>query len=193
MSKRRVVVVGTISSTGFRDGHRFVIGHWFNTPIGPLNDVMWVKPDDKRVLLAPSREAATFITSIYEFDEVRIGPLSVKSDGRSTEVRGHGVEIDLSGGRYRPLPIARPLIITRFIEAPIARALMGVETFGTSPKGVREWYQARGWRWVIGGGASIDGYDLGLPERIERPVAVGFSEPPRRPSIVAVKVTIEFP
>ena len=189
----RTAVDGTISSAGFADGHRLVIGRWPRSPIGPLCDVMWATPDDERVLLVPSREAADFVCSIYEFDEIRVAPLDVVGDRGRTEVSGHGFEVELVAGRFRPLPRPRPLALTRWVEAPIARALMGVETFGTSPTGVREWYQAKGWSWVVDGRASLDGRDLGPPSAIERPVRVGFSEPPRRPSIVSVQVTIEFP
>ena len=67
---------------------------------------------------------------------------------------------------------------------------MGVETYGDSRTGAREWYQARGWRWVNDGEASVDGVSLGSPRPLTRPMSVGFSEPPPRPSIVSVTVTI---
>ncbi len=188
----RVVVRGTISSSAFASGDRFVIGHWPMSPIGPMADVMWTRPDDRRVLLAPNDETASFISRIYAFDEVVVGPLDVQSDGRRTTVSGAGLSIDLQGGRLRPVPFPRPLIVTRLIEAPIARALMGVNTVGVSPTGAREWYQTRGWRWVSDGTAQIDDEDLGPPVAFTSPVGVGFSEPPRRPSIVSVNVTIDL-
>ena len=190
----RVVVRGTISSAGFRSGDRFVVGHWPASPIGPMHDVMWATPDDRRILLAPTQPVAAFITSIYDFDEVRIGPLDVIADGRRTQVDGHGLELDLRGGRRWPLPLPsrRPLRFTRSVEAPIARRLMGVETYGVSPVGATEWYQATGVRWVVDGSGRVHGVDIGSPGRVDRPVRVGFSEPPARPSIVAVRVTIDL-
>jgi len=174
---------------------------------------MWATPDDERVLLAPSERVAAFVTAIYDFDDVRVGALDIASDGRRTTARWRGsdgtgsrvaphiasgprsgdeLEVALTGGRLRPVPFPRPRAVTRYIEAPIARALMAVETYGTSPTGAREWYQTRGWRWVVDGRASVDGRDLGRPMSIDRPVGVGFSEPPRRPSIVSVRVAIEL-
>ena len=132
-SGRTAVVAGTISSAAFAGGHRFVVGHWPTSPLGPLADVMWTDPDDRRTLVVASPSGAEFIGSIYEFDEVSIEPLRV------------------------------------------------------------EWYQTWGWRWVSSGSAQVDGVNLGGPQRFERPVGVGFSEPPPRPSIVAVRVTIELP
>lgn len=189
----RQVVDGTISSCGFADGHRCAIGHWPTTPLGPFADVMWVEPDGRRVLLAPRDDVADFVGAIYRFDETRVGDLDVGSDGRRTTVAGLGFEIELCGGRRRSWLPPRPLAVTRHVEGPIARRLMGVNTFGTSPTGAREWYQARGWRWVTGGRAVVHGRDLGPPTEIGEPLGVGFSEPPPRPSIVAVRVTIEMP
>ena len=187
------MVRGTISSAGFASGDRFVIGHWPESPVGPMGDVMWGTPDGRRVLLAPSNAVAEFVTSIYEFDEVRIGPLTTESDGRVTTAVGHGLDLRLVGGRKVPIPFPRPLSVTRWVEAPIARALMGVETFGTSSQGATEWYQSRGWRWVEAGHAVLDGRDLGDLRPVEPPLSVGFSEPPSRPSVVAVHVTIDLP
>ena len=189
----RVVVRGTISAAGFSSGDRFVIGHWPESPIGPMGDVMWGTPDGRRILLAPSDEVVDFVSSIYMFDDVRVGDLRTTSDGRVTTASGCGIDVALTGGTKTPIPFRRPLAITRFIERPIARALMGVETWGTSSKGATEWYQSRGWRWVTDGRATVNGVDLGPMGPVEPALEVGFSEPPTRPSIVEVRVTIDLP
>lgn len=186
-------VRGTISSAAFESGDRFVIGNWHESPIGRLVDVMWVDGTGRRRLLAGSDEAARFIGSIYEFDEVLIAPLVVEGDDRHTAVRGHDLEIELRGGRHRPVPFPRPRWVTRYVEAPLARMLMGVATYGESPTGVREWYQTRGWCWVVEATARRNGDDLGELRDVSRPVGVGFSDPPRRPSIVSVRVGIRPP
>lgn len=186
-------VVGTISSAGFAGGHRFVVGSWRVTPIGPFCDVMWADAAGHRTLLASSDEAAGFITSIYGFDEVRTLELTVESDGRTTRVDSDVLRLQLEGGRLRPLPVPRPLWFTRYAEAPFARLLMGVRTCGVAPSGAREWYQTSGWRYVHGGGAVLNGVDLGDPGSPRPALRVGFSEPPPKPSIVSVRVTIERP
>ncbi|MGF1597696.1 MAG: hypothetical protein ACFCVK_12330 [Acidimicrobiales bacterium] len=188
-----LVVRGTISSTQLAGDHRIVVGRWPTSPIGPLVDVMWRAPDGERRLLVDSEEGAALITSIYEFDDVRIGPLRVEGDDRHTRVRTDGLELDVTGGRRRPVPVRRPLAFTCLVEAPIARALMGVEVHGLSPRGALEWYQTTGWRWIDHGRAAIDGVDVGAPRPFTGPVGVGFSEPPARPSIVSVRVTIVRP
>ena len=188
----RETITGTISSAAF-DDHQFVVGCWPSTSIGPIRDVMWRRPDGSRTLLVGSDEEAAFITSIYEFDEVIVDALSVESDGRTTRVVSPVVELDLVAGRARRIPLRRPLWFTRRIEAPIARALMGVETWGTSPRGATEWYQASAWRWVVSGACRVRGVDRGGPSKLASPMGVGFSEPPPRPSIVSVRVTIDRP
>jgi hypothetical protein len=181
-------VKGTISSAAFA-GQQFVTGCWFSSPVGPIGDVMWSLPDGTRRLLTSSQNAADLICDIYEFDDVCIAPLDVLSDGLVTSVSGHGLDLELRGGFAWLLP-PRPLWVTRWIEAPAARALMGVNAYGVSPRGRREWYQARSLRWVQSGRASLNGVELGEPQSFSRPMEVGFSDPPKRPSIVSLSVTI---
>ena len=184
---------GSISSAGFAGGNRFVVGHWERSPIGPFGDVMWGTPDGQRILLAGNQKVADFVTSIYNFDDVRIGDLQTESDGRVTTVEGLGLNLHLSGGIARVIPFSRPLSFTRFVERPLAKFLMGVETFGTSSRGVSEWYQAKQWRWVKSGTAVLDGNDLGELSNFSQPIEVGFSEPPTKPAIVSLQVAIRFP
>ncbi len=184
---------GSISSAGFAGGNRFVVGHWERSPIGPFGDVMWGTPDGQRILLAGNQKVADFVTSIYNFDDVRIGDLQTESDGRVTTVEGLGLNLHLSGGIARVIPFSRPLSFTRFVERPLAKFLMGVETFGTSSRGVSEWYQAKQWRWVKSGTAVLDGNNLGELSNFSQPIEVGFSEPPSKPAIVSLQVAIRFP
>ena len=184
---------GSISSAGFAGGNRFVVGHWERSPIGPFGDVMWGTPDGQRILLAGNQKVADFVTSIYNFDDVRIGDLQTESDGRVTTVEGLGLNLHLSGGIARVIPFSRPLSFTRYVERPLAKILMGVETFGTSSRGVSEWYQAKQWRWVKSGTAVLDGNNLGELSNFSQPIEVGFSEPPSKPAIVSLQVAIRFP
>ena len=192
-SDRRSVVQGTISSAAFASGDQFVIGYWPQSPLGPFHDIMWLDANDTRTLIASSRDAANFITSTYHFDHVMVASLHVESEGATTAAWTDELEIQMAGGRLRPLPLRRPLAVTRYIEAPIARRLMGVETYGLSPTGAREWYQTRGWRWVRTATARHGSEALGALVEFTRPMHVGFATPPRRASIVSVTVTIERP
>ena len=88
---RRVHVRGFITSAGFAEGHRFVVGCWPDSPVGPICDVMWATPENERILLVPSDVAGEFITSIYQFDAVRTGPLHVECDGVGVNILS-GVE-----------------------------------------------------------------------------------------------------
>lgn len=171
------------------------IGHWDDSPIGPMADVMWARPDGTRVLLADRAETATFVSAVYDFDEVRVVPFSVARDERGIDVSAGPLEVSLRAGpgwRLPPLAL-RPSWATRLLEAPIARVAMGVRTFGTSPSGVREWYRAVGWRPVLAGAGSLDGRDLGSIGPLDPPLGVGFSEPPRRPSMVLIRPLLEDP
>ena len=43
-----IQIKGFISSIGFSDGNRFVIGHWKESPIGEFGDIMWGTPDGEK-------------------------------------------------------------------------------------------------------------------------------------------------
>src|SRR4051794_6982508 len=189
----RWALTGTIASAGFASGDRIVIGHWTDSPLGAFSDVMWARPDGERVLLAPDQPVATFITALYDFDRVEIVPVKAGAGDRWLELEAGPVEVQLKAAAGVRVPVPRPPWVTRFVEAPIARALLGVQVYGTTASGVREWYRTDEHRRVVTGWATADGRDLGAIGPIAPPVRFGFSEPPRRPSIVAVRPLLQEP
>jgi hypothetical protein len=191
----RVELIGHIAAAGFASGDRFVVGAWTSGPVGPMVDVMWATPEGERVLLAPSQAAADFISSVYGFDRVQVVDMRGSCDGRTLAVEAGGLSLRLAASRGWPLPPRwlRPAWFTRYVEGPIARLAMGVRTYGVSPTGVREWYRADRWRPVVAGAATLDGRDLGAIAPVDPPCRFGFSEPPTRPSITAVRPLLEFP
>ena len=186
---------GTISSCGFASGDRFVVGRWDRSPVGRTIDIMWARPDGHRVLLAPDERTAAFVTAVYAFDEVRVVPF-VEHGGRrpdGVDVTAGPLRLELRAGAPLLWIPPRPLWFTRRIEAPIAAALMRVHTWGVSPTGVQEWYQARTMRLVRHASASVDGRDLGARRPLDPACGFGFSESPRWPSVVAVRPSLEWP
>lgn len=182
---------GTIAAAGFASGDRFVVGRWDDTPIGPLCDVMWARPDGHRTLLVGDQAGADFITAVYRFDAVEVVPTEVRGTDRWLEVTAGPVELQLQAGRGWRIPVKRPAWCTRFVEAPVARLALGVRPYGTSPTGVREWYRADAYRRVARGWASVDGRDLGALGPLDPPCRFGFSEAPKQPSIVVVRPLLE--
>lgn len=185
---------GSITSVGFSSGHQFVIGHWPSTPIGGFADVMWRAADGSRTLIA-STEAADYITEIYLFDD-RIDTMVTVTDtvgGRGPNrliVDADPLTLNLTIGRFAiPFP-PRPRWITATVERVTAKALLGVNTYGVSPTGVEEWYRTRSVRRVVDGRGSLAGTDLGTLVELAQPMNVGFSEPPRRPTHVRLRVDV---
>ena len=172
-----------------------MVGTWRESPVGPLDDLMWARPDERRVLLASTQEGADYVSAVYGFDELVVTPLRVRTDGRRLQLHAPelGLELHVTGGRGLGVPWARPAWFTRYVEGPIARALLGVTTYGVSPSGVQEWYRAVSIRRVVAGWASVDGRDLGRLGPIDPPTGFGFSEPPRFPSMVGVRPVLEWP
>ncbi|MFN2503037.1 MAG: hypothetical protein ABR540_02190 [Acidimicrobiales bacterium] len=154
-----------------------------------MADVMWATPDGRRRLVAPTEEVARFVFSVYRFDEVVVTPLSAVVDGRSLVVSAPELELELTAraGRGWAVPLPGAPWLTRHVAGPVARRLMGVRTYGVTNTGVREWYRARWYRPLNEARAVLRGSDLGRFGPVEPPGGFGFSEPPRRPSMVWVR------
>ena len=156
---------------------------------------MWATAAGERRLVAATPQVADFVSAVYRFDDVVVTPLDVDFEGSRLTLRAPDLELDLQleAGRRRPIPLPRPLWVTRYVEAPVARCLMGVRAYGTTASGVHEWYQASAYRRVVSAHAAIRGTDLGPLQPAWRPAGFGFSEPPRRPSIVEVSPVLVDP
>jgi hypothetical protein len=174
---------GRILGCGFSTGVRVVVGMWDASPIGPFADVMWADRDGTRVLFAEER-AARFVTAVYGFDRVEPGPVDARWDGRELDVQFGAHHLTFSVGRAIPFP-PRPRWVTQRIEAPIARWLLGVDTYGVSPSGVEEWYRASRFRRVVG--VDPHGAPLGVIGPVAPRCGFGFSEPPTTPSLTEVR------
>jgi hypothetical protein len=190
-------LVGVITSAGFESGDRFVCGVWRTSPLGPIADLMWARPDGRRRLVAASEGTAAFVSSVYGFDEVVVDP---RFSARLAAARVVAVDSPLLGlrlrarpGRAVPIPLVGPPWVTRYLAGPVARRLLGVETYGVSPTGVQEWYRARWYRPIVEAEASVGGRDLGGLGPLDPRVGFGFSEPPRRPSAVWVRPLLHDP
>lgn len=190
---RRLVMQGVIASSGFTSGHRVVVGHWWRSPIGAFTDVMWAEPDGVKVLYVPDDRVGRFVTSVYRFDRIEIVPFRTRSGPRSLTVEFGRRLVEVVAGRGIPLPGPRPAALTRWAERPVARIWLGVRTYGVSPTGVREWYQASRWRPLRSATAAIDGTAVGEMAPVDPPVGFGFSEPPRRPSLVTLRTLLVDP
>ncbi len=172
-----------------------MVGTWLSSPVGPLDDLMWGRADGRRVLVVGDDAGAAYVSGVYGFDEVVVSPLRVRLHGRLLDLHAPELwlELHLRAGRAVRLRSARPAWFTRWVEGPIASRLLGVNTYGVSPSGVREWYRAVSFRRVVSGWASIEGRDLGRLGPIDPPAGFGFSEPPRFPSMVGVEPLLEWP
>ncbi len=182
-------LTGAICSAGFVSGDRFVVGRWDSSPVGPMVDVMWARPGGERILIVEQERAAEVITAVYRFDRVVVRPITSHFDGRSLALASEDLELSMRGGPGWRLPFRRLRSpwFTRWVEGLPARLLLGVRTFGVSPTGVQEWYRADQYRPLVEARASVAGAELGRWVPFDRPVRFGFSEPPRRPSLVLVR------
>lgn len=172
-----------------------MVGTWRESPLGRLDDLMWARPDGRRLLLAGTEEAAGYVSAAYGFDEVVVTPLRVDLRGRFLHLHApeRRLELHLTGGFAIGLPWPRPPWFTRWVEGPIAHRLLGVNTYGVSPTGVREWYRAVSIRRLVAGWASLEGADLGRLGPVHPKTGFGFSEPPAFSSMVGVHPVLQWP
>jgi hypothetical protein len=203
--RRRIELEGCIAGVGFASGDRFVIGLWRRGPLGQMTDVMWAQPDGKRVLLAPTKEAADFIGSIYDFDEVRVVDVRVTESAEGFEVSAGAVRVEARGGppyrlfALRPRMLRRALLWVRvedfLLRRAIGRLLLGgaegVRAFGQTRSGLKEWYRIDSYRPIVAAHATVDRRDLGALRPLSPPLGFGFSEFPLRPAIVACSPVLE--
>ena len=191
---------GHIMGASFASGDRIVAGRWFRSPFGAFADLMWCRPDGRRVLLAPDERVRDFVASHYAFDELAIEGVRVERTGDGAieaiagpvrlvlRARPPGPASALLAMRPRRLRTWRPWIaVEDRVLRPLVQPLFaasGVRTTGITLAGAREWYAIHDLRGADAV-ASIDGIDLGAPEA-GAPAGFGFSEFPARPAIVRV-------
>jgi len=187
------VLGGVIASAGFASGDRLVVGHWWQSPVGAFTDVMWAEPDGTRVLYVPDDTVARFVTALYRFERIEVVPFETRGGGRHLVVAFGDRYVELRSGWGFPIPFRRPRWFTRWVEGPVARAVLGVRTYGTTPSGVHEWYQADVWRPLRFGVARIGDRGLGPFGRVEPAVGFGFSEPTKRSSMVNLHTYLADP
>jgi hypothetical protein len=188
-----LTLAGVIGSVGFASGDRVVVGHWWSSPLGAFTDVMWATPDGVRVLYAPDERVGRFVTSLYRFERTEVVPFRTEGDARRFAVQFGDRTLEWRSRFVFPIPFGRPRWFTRWVEGPIARSVLGVRTYGVTPTGVQEWYQAEVYRTVREAEATVDGRSLGAWGRPTPALDVGFSEPPRRASVVNLRTRLLDP
>jgi hypothetical protein len=191
---------GEITGVGTTSGVRLVVGDWYDSPLGRFTDVMVQEPDGHRVLLAPGEAEAALVSTVYSFDEVVVGPVTMDAPPGRRVVAASDLELEVAlGGRtllgrlLRLVP--RPLATDpRWLAllAPVAR-LGGVTTHGSAGGGRTESYGAYDARAVTGASGRWRGRDLGGLAAVDPPVTFGFSSTLRRPSLTRLVTTIDGP
>lgn len=181
-------------------GVRIVVGRWYAGPWGPFADVMVERPDGRRILLAPTDRVADFVASTYEFDEVRIEPVTVAERGDGWHVRAASLDMSLTFGGRTVLGWLLKLVPPRVATAPwwtavtdlVARVVVrGVRTRGSAGNGRKEYYGATDNHAVTEVAGEFEGADLGELTRVEPAPRFGFSSTPSAPTITAVVTTVD--
>lgn len=198
---------GCIAAAGFETGETVVVGVWRSSPFGRFVDVMWVRPDGERVLLAPTPHVRDYVTSLYTFDRAEVVAVTGGFDGRAVAAEAGPVRVRLVAGErdlrswlfaLRPRRLRRsPAWIT--FEDRLARPVVGrliggadgVRAAGVAPGGQREWYGVDDYRRVESASLTVDGVDAGALRGLAADLGIGLSAFPTVPAIVSVGTLVE--
>lgn len=191
---------GWIGGVGTASGLRLVVGHWPNSPYGAFTDVMVERADGHRVLLAPTRQVADFVSTTYTFDEVRLLPVAMHVEGTTADLEAGDLTATLHLGRRTPLGYLLRAVPTRLATAPrwiatidaiARRVLPGVRTVGSAGRGRTEYYGARDLHRITDADVRVGGEHQGRMTTVDPPVRFGFGSTPTTPSWVRITTLVE--
>ncbi|MEU8586237.1 hypothetical protein AB0C59_04410 [Streptomyces sp. NPDC048664] len=189
---------GWIIGIGTASGTRIVLGHWERSPFGSFSDVMIEWENGHRLLLAPSRQIADFVSATYVFDEVRTVPVTVRKAATTWSVVAGPLSLGLTVGRRGLLGLllrAVPAAIAvhpawAAVTDPLARLLLGVRTRCSAGGGRQERYGVTDLHPVVSATATYGRRSLGPLAPVHPAVRFGAGSTPRRPSVVRIRTTV---
>ena len=184
------VFKGRITSSGFSDGSRIVIGDWQESKLGSFTNVMLANRDGTRTLLSPSREHAELVSKLYNFEEVHVVDMDVERSRNKISIRAGELRVSMSWGFVWPIPFWRPLWFIATVESFFGRLFFGTRTYGLTKNRRKAWYSIRSLSRVSQAVACFGGEDLGERSAFETAACFGFSDPPRNPTSVTLKTYI---
>jgi hypothetical protein len=182
---------GRISASAFSSGERLVIGDWHHSPLGKFTNIMWARPDGKRILISPSTKCADYVSKIYSFEEVIVTPLKIKRDKKKIEIKTEDLLIYLEWSWSLHIPIKRPRWFISSVEYFFANLLFGTKTYGKTNDNRKEWYMIKSISWIKNASFRYRNESFGKLTKLSEPIGFGFSDPPTRPSSVRVISMIE--
>ncbi len=183
---------GRITSCGFSSGDRIVIGIWEKSPFGIFADIMWARPDGKKILIAPNQEIADYIHSLYDFDEVKIEDIKIERKSKEIIFNCNDIECQFNWGKEISFLIKRrPLWFVSTIEYFFGWLIFRTKTHGKTKNGRKEWYVVDNISRLKDARAEVSGKDLGEYTKFYPKANFGFSDPPNMPASVLVRSHIE--
>ncbi len=180
---------GRITSSAFSSGDRIVIGDWMESPMGRFTDIMWADTAGKRILIAPTKEIADYVNSMYTFEETIIEEINIQNFERELQLESPSMKINLKWDRGWPIPFKRSLLFIATVELFFAKLFFGTKTHGVTNNGRKEWYAIDRVSKITTGTAEINNKNLGEITDMT-PCKFGFSDAPKKPASCEVRTHI---
>ena len=117
-----------------------MIGQWNDTPFGSFNDIMWVTPNQKRILVCGDEKIASYISSMYTFEEVAIQPVSIVQHPNGLQIETNSIDISLEWSKGFKIPFRRSLFFIKNVESWFAKVFFKTKTYGITNNHRKEWY-----------------------------------------------------
>ena len=191
---RRIMDIfeGRITSCGFSSGDRLVIGIWKKSPFGDFADIMWAKSDGTKILIAPNNEIGDYISSMYNFDIIKIEEIKLEERKNMIKLETEDIHCHFEWNKGIPFIIKkRPLWFVASIEYLFGWLIFRTKTYGKTKDGKKEWYVVDRLSKLTLAKAFIGDKNLGEFTDFFPKANFGFSDPPKMPSSVLVRSHIE--
>ncbi|MDC0851570.1 hypothetical protein OAQ40_00745 [Euryarchaeota archaeon] len=183
---------GRITSCGFSSGDRLVIGSWKKSPFGIFADIMWAKSDGTKVLIAPNKEIGNYISSMYNFDIIKIEEIKLEETQNMIKLETEDINCYFEWNKGIPFIIKkRPLWFVASIEYFFGWLMFRTKTHGKTKDGKEEWYVVDRLSKLTLAKAFIGDKNLGEFTDFYPKANFGFSDPPKMPSSVLVRSHIK--
>jgi len=138
------------------------------------------------------RKIANYISSLYDFDIIKIEDLKIEHSGSMMKVQTKDLNCHFEWSKGVSFLIKkRPLWFVASIEYFFGWLIFGTKTYGKTKNGRREWYAVDRLSKLTLAKAEFKKKNLGEYTKFHPKANFGFSDPPKMPCSALVRSHIE--
>ena len=127
--------------------------------------------------LSVGMKIASYISSMYTFEEVAIQPVSIVQNPNGLQIQTNSIEISLEWSKGFTVPFRRSLFFIKNVESWFAKVFFKTKTYGITNNYRKEWYAINHLSKVIQCEGYMNNETLGTLSNIDERCGFGFSDP----------------